>query len=136
MSRYLYKSDEIKAYVNHLADSGATGNSNAYKGISVADEEHLTALLIQATPFMDLPSIHDLDKHQGIYLMIAKFVSTPDGDNAIELADYLKNLFVDYFQGTINRLLEEKRDDSRISETEVQKREKEQDNYLYEKSRL
>jgi len=136
MSRYLYKTDEIKACINNLYDQGARGNSNRYNGMSVLDEEHLTALLIQATPFVDLPSVHDLDPHQGIFLMIAKYIDSANPDAAIELADYLKNLFVDYFQDTIERMMEERADDDRVFEKKQQELDREREIAAFDKQRI
>lgn len=103
-----YKTDEIRSLINRLYSAGAVGNSNCYKGISVADEAHLTALLIQATPSIELPSINDLDVHNGLPLMVARYVASSNTDGAVELSNYIKSLYIDYFKDTIKRLMEER----------------------------
>lgn len=99
--------DEIRAFVNNLYDAGARGNSNAYKGMRVCDEEHLAALLMQATPFNLLPSIHDLDRHDSIYGMVGRFIKNESPECAEDIAQYLKNIFVNYYQETIQQLMDD-----------------------------
>lgn len=102
-----YRTDEIKEYITRLQNAGTVGCSNSYKGISSSDEQHLTALLMSATPSYDLPTLNELDIHNGLPLMVARYVDSGHAETAIELATYLKNLYVDYFKETIKRLMEE-----------------------------
>lgn len=106
MSRY--KSDEIKGYVRRLQEKGAIGDSNTYNGISPADELHLISLIIQSTPDADLPTLHELDVHNGLSLMIARYIDSCSTEMAIELATYIKNLYVDHYKIMIKQLMEEK----------------------------
>lgn len=107
MEKY-FRNDEINAHINLLLDNGVMADSNSYKGMSVCDEEKLTSLLIQATPYSELPTPSTLDVHNGLYTMIARYVGSTTPEAAVALADYLKNLFVDHFKKTILELMDEK----------------------------
>lgn len=94
-----YKTNEIKEYITLL-------NKIDAKGISTVDQQHLTALLIQATPSIDLPTLHHLDIHCGLPVMISSYVGCPNTDTAYMLSNYIKHLYVDHFKETILKLIE------------------------------
>lgn len=110
--------DEINAKINELYDAGYRGNANTYRGMRVADEDHLTALIIQSAPYIELPSIHDLDQSHSVYGMIARYIKSTTPENAVDLSDHLASLFVKYYQGLINRLMEDKHRDSSANQSE------------------
>lgn len=93
------KSDEIKEYLTRLNRIGA-------RGISSLDQQRLTALLIQGAPSTELPTINELDIHHGIPVMIASYIENPNTDTAFMLADYIRNLYVDFFKQTVEILIE------------------------------
>jgi len=100
-------SDEIRAFVNNLYDMGYRGNSNSYKGMPVADEDHLAGLLMQATPYNLLPNIEELDSHASVPGMLARYIKHESPEVAEDIANYLKNLYVKYYQETIQQLMDE-----------------------------
>lgn len=103
---YKYITDEIKEYINRLIAKGKTGTSNAYNGISPIDENHLTSLLIQAIPSSRLPTLTELDIHNGLPVMISRYVAKKDAYQANELATYISNLYMDHFLPFIKELLD------------------------------
>lgn len=94
-----YKSEEIKEYITRL-------NKISAKGITSLDQQRLTALLIQATPSYELPTINELDIHRGLPVMIASYIDNPNTDTAYMLANYIQYLYVDYFKTTVKKLIE------------------------------
>lgn len=130
--------DEIRSFVNNLYDAGCRGNSCAYKGMRVCDEEHLTGLLIEATPFIDLPSVHELDKHNSLYGMIARYAKNESPELAWDIAEHLRDLFAHYYQDQIQHLMEDAHANSGTGQFEAREAEKdrERDIASYAKQRM
>lgn len=101
-----YITDEIRSYVNRLIDNGKTGSSNSYNGITQQDEAHLVSLLMQAIPYSELPTLHKLDIHGGLPLMIARLIGKQDTYNSVELSNYIATLYIDHFLPDIKQLFE------------------------------
>jgi hypothetical protein len=102
-----YKTDEIRSYINQLYDSGATGTSYQYMGISLVDEAHITALLIQATPYIEVPKLDLLDIHQGLYILIARAIDSNDAKSHTDLGNYIRDLYLDHYKDKIKQLMDD-----------------------------
>jgi hypothetical protein len=103
-----YRTDEINECVNRIYEAATRNKTEYFRGISVSDEEHLTSLLIQATPSCELPTPSMLDLHSGLPTMICRYVDNSNVSLANDLANYIKSLYMDYFKETIKRLMDEK----------------------------
>lgn len=97
-----YITTEIREYVNRICEK-----KNITDYLPAVDEDHITALLLQAIPSHELPHITSLDLHNGLTTLIARFIAKNDGYSANELANYVKYLYVDFFKTTIRELIED-----------------------------
>lgn len=111
-------SDEMKSFVNNLYDLGYRGNSNAYKGMRVCDEEHLAGLIIQATPLIQLPGLDDLDQNSVIINMMSRYLRNSTPELAEDIAEQLKELLVKHFQQDIQQLMDDAHYESAEGESE------------------
>jgi len=103
--------DEVNRYICHLYDAGYRGTSDQNKGMSTLDEEHLTGLLINATPQFLLPSLDELDpKNEAMYLL-AKYMCDQDIDTASQLLQHLVDGAVALYAPKIQHLMEQKAED-------------------------
>ena len=102
-----YMTNEIRECVKRIAENGKIGNSKYFHGISALDESHLTALLLQAIPPLEIPHITSLDVHNGLTTLIARFIDKSDDYAANQLANYISYLYIDFFKDTIKQLVED-----------------------------
>lgn len=97
--------DEVKQAAQTLYDRGLRGNSNAYQGMSQEDEQNLVSIILQTNKPHSLPSIHDVDQKDSIYGMLARYITHSNPESAQNIADYLKNSFIDHFRPTIQQIM-------------------------------
>ena len=102
-----YVTNEIREYIKRLVENGKIGKSSYFQGISVTDEAHLASLLLQAIPSHELPHVSSLDIHNGLTILIARFIDKSDDYSANQLANYIRHLYVDFFKDDIKQLVED-----------------------------
>jgi len=102
------------------------------------DEDHLTGLIIQATPFMSLPSIDDIDQNRTIWGMLSRYLKHSTPELAEDIAEHLKELLVNHFQGQIQQLMDDAHSESPEAERERSEAriELNRDIYCFDKQRI
>ena len=99
--------------INHLIEEGAT----SYSSLSEIDKDTLTVISMRSLGKNAYECITDVNDFDDIVQRLAKFIHTGSIENAVELADSMREQTTDYFSKSLSGIF-----DDRFAEIECSKK--------------
>ncbi len=131
---------KLKEMVSRLYDEGYRGNSDAYKGIKIVDEQHLASLLLQVDSDdpIQMIALEELDTKNSFPKMLSRFIMNPTDYEACEIANFLSSLYTHDYKDKIQQLFDEAHYESAEAEREREEQRNDERRMLhsYNKDRI